>query len=99
MTLNSGTRRSHRDSSKINKVVEELKCFNLPLSFNLTTIQCDKVHCNDAESWLASHDHLFSAFLQEYHVIHVDILSILQAKLLMDRQIANHQRLRKTVFV
>lgn len=47
-------------------------------------LQCDKVHCHDAESWLVSHEHLFSAFLQEYHVIHVDILSVLQAKLLID---------------
>lgn len=93
MTLNSGTRRSHRDSNKTNKVVEELECFNL------MKIQCDKVHCHDAASWLASHEHLFSTFLQEYHVIHVDILSVLQAKLLMDRQIANHQRLRKRAFV
>lgn len=81
------------------KVVEELECFNLPLSFNLMKIQCDKVHSHDAESWLASHEHLFSAFLQEYHVIHVDILSVLQEKPLMDRQTANHQRLRKRDFV
>lgn len=99
ITLNSGTRRSHRDSGKTNKVVDELEGFNLLYSFNLMKIQCDKVHCHDAESWLASHEHLFSAFFQEYNVINVDILSVLQAKLLMDRQTANHQRLRKRVFV
>lgn len=62
-------------------------------------IQCVKVHCQDAESWLSSHEHLFSAFFQEYPVIHVDILSVLQAKILVDRQTANHQRLRKRFVV
>lgn len=62
-------------------------------------MQCDKVHRHDAESWLTSHEQLFSAVFQEYHVIHVDILSSVPQAKIPHGQTVNHQRLRKRVFV
>lgn len=57
MTLNSGTKRGHRDSSETNKVVEKLwNVFLCHKVINLLKMQCDKVHRHDAESWLASHE-------------------------------------------